>query len=96
MENNLTPADLDRVHTAAAVAFLELQQIDNETVVDYPQTLRGLREIEVESTHIAKSIGLAAIQEGLITQREVAEVLGVHPQTVLRWIKAQNLDQASE
>ncbi len=76
--------------TAQAVAGLGLEGVDVQVQV------AGLHEIAMRCEQLARSIGMQAINEGSMTQRQLSRLVGVHELTVGRWMKAAQEQQNSQ
>jgi hypothetical protein len=75
------------VETVQTVASLGLEGVDVQVQV------AGLHEISTRCEQLARDIGMRAVSEGNLTQRQLSRLLGVAELTVGRWVKAAQEQQ---
>lgn len=78
---------IELVEVADSVANLGLEGVDVQVRV------AGLHEIANRCEQLARNIGMHAVSEGNLTQRQLSRLLGVAELTVGRWVKAAQEQQ---
>ncbi len=74
-------------HVMQAVGELGLEGVDTQVQI------AGLHEIGSRCEQLARDIGMRAVSEGRMTQRQLSQLIGVHELTVHRWVKALQQEQ---
>jgi predicted DNA-binding protein (UPF0251 family) len=59
----------------------------------YGTAMEDLTEIKQTTLALARAIALEGVQRKVITRREAAQALGVHPLTISRWLTAAETSQ---
>lgn len=86
LEKGITELHADIAARAAAAELLATDTNTTGTELA-AQHLRDMRAIGAAARELAVAGGLDAVERGIVTQAEAADLLHVHPLTVGRWMQ---------